>query len=105
MNNMPFNGFGNMYGYQQPATNVTFVTSIEEALYRANGRNCDMVFFDQDKPIFYRVKVDMEGRKSCAQFSFANNQAAQEQMSYEQLDARLKKLEEKLNVTGEKENA
>lgn len=55
----------------QPATNVTFVTSLEEALYRASSLNTDMVFFHQDKPIFYRVKVDYEGRKSWSEFNYS----------------------------------
>ncbi len=55
----------------QPNTNVMFVTSPEEALIKTNMRNSDMVYFDQDKNVFYRVKVDMEGRKSWAQFTYA----------------------------------
>lgn len=58
-----FNG----YMPQQPAqviTNVEFVTSLEEALYKSNTRNSDMYYLDQNKPLMYRVKVDMGGVKS-----------------------------------------
>ena len=50
--------------YQTPfSTNIIYVTSPEEALMRTNQRNCEAVYFNQDKPEFYRVKVDNEGRK------------------------------------------
>lgn len=64
----PFDSYTN---YPREFTNVTFVTSLDEALFKVTGRNCDMVFFDQDKPIFYRVKVDTEGRKSWMQFEYS----------------------------------
>lgn len=51
-------------------TNAIFVTSLEEALIKTTERNSDMYYFHQDKFEFYRVKVDMEGRKSWAIFNY-----------------------------------
>ena len=83
MNQVGYNR-GNQ-GWQQPAysaptyyaqpqqtcnTNIMYVTSPEEALIRTDRRNSDVVYFDQDKNVFYRVRVDMDGRKSWAQFSY-----------------------------------
>lgn len=51
-------------------TNAIFVTSLEEALIKTDMRNSDMIYFNQDKNEFYRVKVDMEGRKSWAVFLY-----------------------------------
>lgn len=59
--------------YQPPVqfnTNVAYVTSLEEALIKNNMYNSDMIYFDQDKNVFYRVKVDQEGRKTWAQFQY-----------------------------------
>lgn len=51
-------------------TNAAFVTSLEEALIKTTERNSDMIYFHQDKNEFYRVKVDLEGRKSWAVFQY-----------------------------------
>ena len=59
--------------FSRPLTNVTFVTSLEEALFKTTGRDCEMVYFDQDKPVFYRVKIDNEGRKSWMQFEYSGS--------------------------------
>ena len=53
-------------------TNVTFVTSLEEALYRTNSRGSDMIYFHQNKDTFYRIKVDLDGRKTWAEFSYTS---------------------------------
>lgn len=64
------------YGYQpaqpQPRliTNKSYVTSLEEALLKTTERNSDMIHFHQDKNEFYCVKVDMEGKKSWAVFTY-----------------------------------
>lgn len=76
-----FNGYGNQgwnpSGYYQPqqqfqnnATNIVRVTSLEEAVMRTTTRGSDMVYFDQDRDVFYRVKVDWDGKKSWAEFQF-----------------------------------
>ncbi len=54
----------------QVNTNVAYVTGLDEALIKTNMRNSDMIYFDQDKNIFYRVKVDIEGRKTWAAFEY-----------------------------------
>ena len=71
MNEM--NNFGNNqypFNSQMFNSNITFVTSLDEALYRTNYRNSDMIYFHQDQNIFYRVKVDGDGRKTWAQFNY-----------------------------------
>lgn len=52
-------------------SNVSFVASLDEALARCNSFNSDMVYFHQDQPVFYRVKVDMYGKKTWAQFAYS----------------------------------
>lgn len=55
----------------RPVTNAIFVTSLEEALIKTTERNSDIIYFHQDKNEFYRIKVDMEGRKSWAAFTYS----------------------------------
>ena len=57
----------NPYG---PTTNMIYVTSIDEALMRTTQRNSESVYFDQDRPVFYRVKVDQDGRKAWQMFEY-----------------------------------
>ena len=47
-------------GFYQEAR-ITYVTSLEEALSKCNNRNTESVYFRQDLPIFYRIKVDNDG--------------------------------------------
>lgn len=51
-------------------TNISYVTSLEEALSRSNTKNSENVFFHQDLPIFYRIKVETDGRKYWQEFSY-----------------------------------
>ena len=44
-------------------TNVSLVTSLEEALIKSTVRGSDMVHFHQSKDVFYRIRVDWDGRK------------------------------------------
>lgn len=70
MNNQNWqNGWGTMY-QPQFTTNVSYVTSIEEALMRSSQRNSEYVHFHQDKPVFFRVKVDPEGKKMWQSFEY-----------------------------------
>lgn len=88
------------YAPQQPTcnTNIMYVTSPEEALIRTDRRNSDVVYFDQDKNVFYRVRVDMDGRKSWAQFSYntpnAETTAPATKEDILQLSERITRLEE-----------
>jgi hypothetical protein len=72
-----FNQFNQpqMYGQRQqtsyPFTNVSYVTSLEEALIRTTQFNSDMIYFNQDRNEFYRVRVDTDGRKSYLTFVYA----------------------------------
>lgn len=99
--NNSYYGYGQPVSSLPPMTNMVFVTSIEEALYRATQRNSDMVFFDQDRPIFYRVKVDNDGRKSWMQFEYAAPDVAKStpvtQAEFQSFIARLEAIEKSLN--------
>lgn len=55
----------------QVTSNIFRVVSLEDAIMRTPSRPCDMVYFNQDRDEFYRVKVDLYGKKSWATFSFA----------------------------------
>ena len=89
------------YPYNAPYTNMVFVTSVEEALYKATQRNSDVVFFDQDRPVFYRVKVDSDGRKSWMQFEYVAPDAAKNapvtKSEFQEFVARLEAVEKSLN--------
>lgn len=61
----------NQFGWQRPLTNVILVTGIDEALMKSTERNSDYVYFNQDKPVFYRVKVDNDGRKAWQEFPYS----------------------------------
>lgn len=101
--NNPQAGYPGQYapGYQYPQaplnTNIVYVTSPEEALMRSNIRNSDIVYFDQDKNMFYRVKVDMDGKKSWATFMFnlpdSSENAPATKADIQQLSDRITELE------------
>ena len=92
-------------------TNAIFVTSLEEALIKTTERNSDMIYFHQDKNEFYRVKFDMEGRKSWAAFpySFPNQEdnAPATKADIQALVARIEALEgsKEVKVAPKKKNA
>ena len=67
-----YNGYGgyNTPSYGQPTSNVIRVTSLDEAIMRTSVRNSEMVYFDQDKNVFYIVKVDMNDRKTWQEFPY-----------------------------------
>ena len=80
-----------------PITNIELVTSLEEALIRTNQRNSDMLYLDQNKPILYRVKVDVNGINSHLQLPYtlpnqANNVPAT-QADIQRLLERIEALE------------
>lgn len=106
MYNNPTNN-NNWYGayiphdsYTRHDTNVEYVTSLEEALMRTNAYPSDKVFFHQDRPIFYRVKVDAYGKKSWAEFEYGNPNNAvampATQSDLKALSDRISALEDKL---------
>lgn len=110
MNNFSNYGGSNNFnlGFNQAFTNIIYVTSLDEALMKTNNRNSDMIYFDQDKDIFYRVKVDFEGRKTWAQFSYTapNNEenipATKADIKY--LLTKIERLEQKVSIEVEVEN-
>jgi hypothetical protein len=95
--------YGNYPSNQMPMnTNLAFVTSLDEALARSNTRGSDIVYFHQDKDVFYRVKVDMEGRKSWMEFAYSSPNPAlttpATKADIQELLARIEKLEGKGEV-------
>ena len=94
------NGFGN--GFNQPVSNIILVTSIEEALFKSNTRNSDMVYFDQNRDVFYRVKVDLEGRKLWKEIPYGTsstaNSAVSANFNIDSFETRLTNIEKKLGI-------
>lgn len=88
------------YGrYNNITGNAVFVTSLEEAIMRTTARNSDMVYFHQDLPIFYRIKVDMEGKKYWQEMQYSpktNNAVTNSDDRFKNIDERLCKLESML---------
>ena len=64
-------GMGSYTGYSPMATNVIKVTSLDEAIMQTTRRPSDIIYFNQDKDEFYNVKIDYNGRKTWATFTFA----------------------------------
>lgn len=68
------NSWNNQYGYNnwdRPSTNIQYVTSLEEALSRSNIRGSENVYFHQDQQVFYRIRVDTDGRKYWQEFAYS----------------------------------
>lgn len=104
-NNGGFSGYSdysqNRYdGFSQNTSNVEYVTSLEEALMKCNLRPSDKVFFHQDLPVFYRIKVDAYGKKTWAQFKYGVSEDASEipatKADLQSLTERITALESKL---------
>lgn len=77
--NQPLNGYqaqGQANTQPQPSlptkTNVPLVTSLTEAMSRTTELNSDTFYADQDKPVIYRVSVDMQGRKTYKTFEITD---------------------------------
>lgn len=93
----------NQFGWQpQITSNVVTVTSLEEAIMKTTTRNSDMVYFHQDQNVFYRVKVDFDGRKTWAQFDYnvpdPNLNVPATKADIQALAERLSKIEAMNNV-------
>ena len=97
----PNQGWQNQLGWQRPLTNVILVTGIEEALMKSTERNSDYVYFNQDKPVFYRVKVDADGRKAWQEFPYnppnPSNNLPATQADIAKLNERLDRIERMFN--------
>lgn len=108
------NNWNNQYSYNnwdRPTTNIQYVTSLDEALSRSNMRGSENIYFHQDQPVFYRIKVEQDGRKYWQEFSYTSNQVDNTPVVKQDLlmiDERLKYLEnlllKKENVTNEQPN-
>lgn len=66
----PFAPYNQAIGANNSNSNIILVTGIEEALYRTTARGSDMLYVHQTQPVFYRVKVDMEGRKTWSEYPY-----------------------------------
>ena len=93
-------------GYQSsimnPTGNVIRVTSIEDAIMRTNQYGSEMVYFHQDKNVFYLVKMDMNGRKTWQEFPFTvpnqNDVVPATKGDMQTLLARIEAIEAKLGT-------
>jgi hypothetical protein len=76
---------------------MQYCTSLEEALSRCNRYNTENVFFHQDQPIFYRIRVEMDGRKMWQGFRYAPNEPVDNtpvlKQDLQSFDDRLKAIE------------
>lgn len=94
--------FNDTNQYNSYYNGVKFVTSLDEALMRANVRGSDDVYFHQDRPVFYRIKVDYDGRKTWCEFEYKtpNVSAPVQQTAMEDFSSiinRLEKLEKSVS--------
>ena len=94
-------GYNPNMGFQSPMqSNAIFVTSLEEAIMKTVDRPSDMIYFNQNGEYFYRVKVDLDGRKSWAQYKYSlpdqNVEAPVTRADILNLENRLKDIESKL---------
>lgn len=110
MNNQNWPNYGQpnqgyQYGWQRPSTNVILVTGIDEALMKSTERNSDYVYFNQDKPVFYRVKVDSDGRKAWQEFPYnmpnPSDNLPATQADIIKLNERLEKIEKMFSQSTE----
>ena len=80
--------------YQAPLnTNIILVTSLEEAVMRTTRPFSDMIYFNQNGGVFYRVKVEGDGRKSYQEFPYQSSSQPKSELS--DLIARIEALEAK----------
>ena len=102
------NGFGgvNAYAPNPPnnfVSNVLLVTSLEEAIMKTPATNSDVVYFNQGKDEFYRVRADQNGNKSWKTFAFyipeEGETASVMKKDLAPIYERLGKIEDQLNTT------
>jgi hypothetical protein len=100
MNNNYFNseyGMGSGYApntFNLTHSNVVRVTSLDEAIMQTTRRPSDMVYFNQDKDEFYNVKIDYNGHKTWATFTYnVPNPDANTPVSKAELNALVARLD------------
>lgn len=90
-----FNSFNN-----RNLSNIIMVTSLEEALYRTTERGSDMLYVHQTEPVFYRVKVENDGRKTWSEYPYnvpsANDTRPVTKSEFDALLEKVSALEKKL---------
>lgn len=87
--------------YASSASNVSYVTSLEEALSRNSYPNSENVYFHQDKPIFYRVRTDSSGKKFWQEFEYvtptpAENTIPATRQDLTEIVQRIQRIEERV---------
>ena len=83
----------------QLKTNKTLVTSLEEAIAKSTERYSEMYYFDQNRPVFYIVRTDMNMVKSWVEIPYTvpnqNDTSPVTQADLMSLEARIAALETK----------
>lgn len=98
-----FSTYSNSSAYnpllQSMTTNISKVTSLEEAIMRTNTRNSEMVYFNQSRDEFYNIRVDINGNKSWQIFVYnvpnPNVNVPASRADVDALTQRIEKLEQK----------
>lgn len=88
------NNYSSYNGYNYVNSNIILVTSLEEALYKTNSINSDMVYFHQTEHVFYRVKVNERGEKS---WQTMNYNGAESDINLPVTKADIQRIEERLS--------
>lgn len=90
------------YNMNSMNTNLVRVTSLEDAIMRTNQYGSEMVYFHQDKNVFYLVRMDINGRKTWQEFPYTvpdqNNSIPATKADMQTLIARIEALEAKLGA-------
>lgn len=86
MNNWDNYGQYNRNSWDRPSTNIQYCTSLEEALSRCNSPNSENVFFHQDQMVFYRIRVESDGRKYWQAFEYNVPKAAESNLPVSRAD-------------------
>ena len=85
-------------------TNISLVTSLEEALIKATVRGSDTVHFHQSKDVFYRIRVDWDGRKYWKEIPYGDSVSTASEVSrteFDQLVERVNTLQSSLTSGGQ----
>lgn len=84
----------NQFAQAQGYSNIILVTGLDEALFRTTVRGSDMVYFNQSADVFYRVKVDYDGKKYWKEIPFgvSPQNAPMESVSRGEFDALVERV-------------
>lgn len=76
-----------------PKSNKIYVTGIEDATSRVAEPNTEICYRHQDKPIFYEVYTDLQGKKTVKEYRYEEVQGEPKQEENVTLDEYIKKEE------------